>query len=109
MRISDWSTDVCSSDLERTAGVEDHRAADAALFEPRLGRFIDFGAGDEVRRQQHIVERARRIAAVGAGDEIAVEQRQRQTRLETANADAAALSAVEIGRASCRERVCQYV
>src|SRR3546814_15456844 len=103
MRISDWSSDVCSSDLppapgfgraaqfavrafligraneeaeplfgvlprnlagdlrveflggvrigalgrnearpgrqvERTAGVEDHRAADAALFEPRLGR-----------------------------------------------------------------------
>src|SRR3546814_10138902 len=43
--------------VERTAGVEDHRAADAALFEPRLGRFIDFGAGDEVRRQQHLVER----------------------------------------------------
>src|SRR3546814_7882467 len=38
--------------------------------------------------------RSRRIAAVGAGDEIAVEQRQRQARLETANADAAALSAV---------------
>src|SRR3546814_19345863 len=30
--------------VERPAGVEDHRAADAALFAPRLGRFIDFGA-----------------------------------------------------------------
>src|SRR3546814_6562158 len=68
LRISDWSSDVCSSDL----------------LQPR-----------------EIGERPRRIAAGGddepggnqrVGDSISADQRQ-----------------IEIGRASCRERVCQYV
>src|SRR3546814_6105873 len=69
MRISDWSSDVCSSDL----------LADAAY-----GRVAAHRANrlDVVRKQQ----RAR------AGT------RGRQRRL-----------GAEIGRASCRERVCQYV
>src|SRR3546814_2808801 len=74
MRISDWSSDVCSSDLriEETAGVDEHHV----------------GAG--------IV--GRQAVAVGTQfgqDAFAVDQR---------------LGAAEqIGRASCRERVCQYV
>src|SRR3546814_3482426 len=64
MRISDWSSDVCSSDLIVGRNVE------KALDLP----------GVQVDREH----------AVGArgGDEVGNEQ---------------------IGRASCRERVCQYV
>src|SRR3546814_2049942 len=81
MRISDWSSDVCSSDLDphelglpwldrgchRLDGVPDRRVVDA----PQL---LD------------LVEQAERAAV-------------RVVREDH----------VEIGRASCRERVCQYV
>src|SRR3546814_10611093 len=64
MRISDWSSDVCSSDL---AG-------------PRLDRVDDVGR-DDVRRGEGLLG-------------------QRPD---------SALFPSSIGRASCRERVCQYV
>src|SRR3546814_2875154 len=60
MRISDWSSDVCSSDLERKA--------EGRMHERRL----------HIDAQEHTEP-----------DEVDPE--------------------LEIGRASCRERVCQYV
>src|SRR3546814_6291357 len=63
MRISDWSSDVCSSDLRR-------------------GRLVP----------PHDVDRI-----VPHGDEMRPDAFQRPGRL------------LGIGRASCRERVCQYV
>src|SRR3546814_5458912 len=76
MRISDWSSDVCSSDLcegdmeaaivEGLAGVEVDRTGQAALDQVGGRILVDLD-----RSQQF------------GGDEI--------------------------GRASCRERVCQYV
>src|SRR3546814_9602678 len=74
MRISDWSSDVCSSDLKVDAG-DRQRAEGRGEFLPDGG---DFHPVDEDRRKP-----------VG--------------RLEHDRA------AGEIGRASCRERVCQYV
>src|SRR3546814_7910714 len=68
MRISDWSSDVCSSDLNRVAG----RASDAQ----RLHRAGLDGLG---------------CARYGG------------------HADINRPAHHEIGRASCRERVCQYV
>src|SRR3546814_8298071 len=62
MRISDWSSDVCSSDL-----------ADAAL-----------GREGVARRHEH--------------HRMGLDQR-----------DGLDAGMVQIGRASCRERVCQYV
>src|SRR3546814_13361979 len=86
MRISDWSSDVCSSDLRITQLL--------VTRDPRLG----IG-----RRERHLVEKAR----IG-------EQPQ---RLRHALGHRPALEhiglrlqkPVEIGRASWRERVCQYV
>src|SRR3546814_18401753 len=74
MRISDWSSDVCSSDLLR----QPHRMA----LEP-LGQIMGGGLSFQgrVHRQHDLVDPAR-------GD---------------------ASDKGEIGRASCRERVCQYV
>src|SRR3546814_16309328 len=80
-------------EVERLARVVDDDAADAAFVEPRLGRLIHLDAADEARRQQQVIERARRIAA-GRGDEVAVEFGQRQIGAEAADADATALAAV---------------
>src|SRR3546814_13751926 len=69
MRISDWSSDVCSSDLDGGAGrgarQRQHRPGHGAEHEAERG-----GHGD-IRRQGEL--------------------------------------GIEIGSASCRERVCQYV
>src|SRR3546814_4500875 len=85
MRISDWSSDVCSSDLDRCPAPHD-RAIDGGVE----------GAGEGVRR--HFREPPAGPVEPGAlRDQAAVEP------------VAEVGATVEIGRASCRERVCQYV
>src|SRR3546814_15934988 len=82
MRISDWSSDVCSSDLLFFDRLDDRQIA------------VDQEIEDGV---EHI------IGAVGE---------ERGSGLElVAKIAVGALRSVadEIGRASCRERVCQYV
>src|SRR3546814_2385951 len=82
MRISDWSSDVCSSDLDARFAAE-LQLASAALgdVEPRPAEDADRGVG-VVTDQRIVLDDARR---------------GRRRRIG------------EIGRASCRERVCQYV
>src|SRR3546814_3851841 len=75
VRISDWSSDVCSSDLLR---------ADVAL----LGQLLALCR-----------ERIRNLAVPTEVDLVRVVG---QWRLVRPTID-------QIGRASCRERVCQYV
>src|SRR3546814_10208544 len=90
MRISDWSSDVCSSDLERGELVlENHLAV--VEQPPDQGRLavVDAAAGDEA--QQRLLLMAGQI-----GVDILGNQR-------IGDIDG------EIGRASCRKRVCQYV
>src|SRR3546814_4737480 len=87
MRISDWSSDVCSSDLELIVPpivMDDHPNL-AALCGNR--GVVELGAGKGV----HV----HRLADQRAGDDV----RQAEARLLH----------VQIGRASCRERGCQYV
>src|SRR3546814_15880818 len=98
MRISDWSSDVCSSDLQ--AALEVGR---------RLFPLLEIGllAGDERGDESlvlRLVERAVHVvggAAAGAGLVVA--------RLHPGLGEVDRLLVDEIGRASCRERVCQYV
>src|SRR3546814_4910415 len=82
MRISDWSSDVCSSDLN-TGRV--YTVAVSSLPSAR-------GDGQPVTSMME-VESGSRITHMIAG---AAQQRY-------------VLGTQEIGRASCRERVCQYV
>src|SRR3546814_18260216 len=90
MRISDWSSDVCSSDLDRgTVRGGGHRSVAA------------FG-GDRARVRVDVQGRDPR-AVRGHAEEVL--RRGRGGR----PAPAAVLAAGESGRASCRERVCQYV
>src|SRR3546814_15081557 len=92
MRISDWSSDVCSSDLQAKGGGEDGAEHDGGHLysnEPwgssGPGFFAAAGFG---------------LSGAPAGcpaPPVAV-------ALPPANS-----SSREIGRASCRERVCKYV
>src|SRR3546814_11806744 len=100
MRISDWSSDVCSSDL----AVVPEGTADRALQSASLARavlLVQHGAADPrlVRRAGPLQSdlRAACHAVPQAADRVALAL---CTRLELRP---------EIGRASCRERVCQYV
>src|SRR3546814_2132219 len=83
MRISDWSSDVCSSDL-----CVEHGPAAA------VGGELGFAA-----------HRLALAAAVEAADEEAIAP----AVLGFPRRQAPAVAHREIGRASCRERVCQYV
>src|SRR3546814_8121498 len=100
MRISDWSSDVCSSDLT---------ALKQSLFD--YARFFGESASElqqavrqlggkpkEIGTFAHTVHRTLmhlRVTALGRDEDLILEEAEGD---ET-----------EIGRASCRERVCQYV
>src|SRR3546814_3635982 len=89
MRISDWSSDVCSSDLclqlaiELRQGIEDDLVDHGLNRFPVLIRVVHEGPGNGIGERRggtdHGVHTVRHLALP------------------------------EIGRASCRERVCQYV
>src|SRR3546814_6169780 len=87
MRISDWSSDVCSSDLRA-----DRLQAGAR---PAGGRRAPVGyEGSKVYR----MDRLRKIENTVIGLEIRYLPHELGEQVTQ-----------EIGRASCRERVCQYV
>src|SRR3546814_7125964 len=79
MRISDWSSDVCSSDL-----------ATRRWQDPGLDPAVD---PREPSGLQAAISGSRRERYAGDGPAGVHEW----------------LDALQIGRASCRERVCQYV
>src|SRR3546814_6517436 len=75
MRISDWSSDVCSSDLPPARRTEERRRGKLTITK---------AFDDESERQRSLASMRRRV------------ERERKKHME-------------IGRASCRERACQYV
>src|SRR3546814_9477694 len=107
MRISDWSSDVCSSDL-RLQGR--HRAL-----------MSDVGRGPIIMvsilpRERMVASRVGveadiRLAAQSVDDLCARLGRTKFIQLGKMQHERSAevLSLVENGRAPCRERVCQYV
>src|SRR3546814_13608934 len=106
MRISDWSSDVCSSDLFELV---DSRGVD--LFEIFGGHFV---AGLDVDFTGRVVDEI--IGRVPAEDFLGRDQQRVETVLGglvgQARADLVAGGEddfAQIGSASCRERVCQYV
>src|SRR3546814_6829344 len=88
MRISDWSSDVCASDLsrdQRLSGVEPVPMGVQISRAPDVNRILD-------REQDRVGDFLRNVLVGPAGVERDGDRRD-----------------AEIGRASCRERVCQYV
>src|SRR3546814_17006936 len=107
MRISDWSSDVCSSDLHQalnqttpTRAKTSPRIAMNQVLQPVAHLpFLAHGGVDE------------RIVAP-----VAVQSLRRRNECKVVAAKRAAVRAWfpyiqlrQIGRASCRESVCQYV
>src|SRR3546814_14854498 len=87
MRISDWSSDVCSSDL---------RHADFPLQRPNQIQNLRLD-GDVQRGGGLVHDHQRRTAAQCYGDDHALPHAARKM-----------VRMLQLGRASCRERVCQY-
>src|SRR3546814_5689064 len=85
VRSSDWSSDVCSSDLRRAV-------------ERLLRRVLEDRRGTGERGAQ----------GAGLPPELRGPVRPQVVMGMTASHDARSVAA-QIGRASCRERVCQYV
>src|SRR3546814_1899920 len=98
IRISDWSSDVCSSELEEEIGLDAERGqvADAVL----RGLGLQLAGGGDIGDEGG-VDANRVLAAALVGAEIVP---QLADRLHEGKA-----FDVEIGRASCRERGCEYV
>src|SRR3546814_10570249 len=109
MRISDWSSDVCSSDLSRTSTFAFRgKELSADQIASQLG--VSYVVEGSVRRQGNRVHvnaalidgasgssRWSNSYEAASGDVYAIEQ------------DIGRKVMTEIGRASCRERVCPAV
>src|SRR3546814_18550315 len=97
MRISDWSSDVCSSDLQR---------ARAAIDLARADKRPDFGVNVSLGRRNPDFGNV--VSVMGSVTLPIFAGRRQEPRIAAAEAQAAAATAErEIGRASGRERVCQ--
>src|SRR3546814_1505796 len=95
MRISDWSSDVCSSDLmahglESRVPFMDNDLVDFAMAVP-----VDLKLGN--------------LSHVVAHNENEPGPKTRKYFERTRDGKLLLREAMKIGRASCRERVCQYV
>src|SRR3546814_13366655 len=115
MRISDWSSDVCSSDLIAAGLVAERPRSRSALvegIEQRRAALIvgPSGAGksalmwEAANALRHTV-RWFRIRRLSAEDIPSLRQLVRTFR---ASVDSPLGFVMEIGRASCRESGCQY-
>src|SRR3546814_12158655 len=106
MRISDWSSDVCSSDLAEVIDAPVHHAGTAAEDHAlaSIGDVDPIDAGPEILA--HIDAVLRRdedmIAAVGR-------KPQQVGAVLAADIPQQFCDLAEIGMASGRDRVCQYV
>src|SRR3546814_16625326 len=105
MRISDWSSDVCSSDLSiwTGEGQDDVSGGALAVGSDSLATVVNTADATGVN---HASAGSDRIDTgdgtdVMAGDALATQA--------GSTAAVSNLATGEIGRASCRERVCQYV
>src|SRR3546814_20020053 len=117
MRISDWSSDVCSSDLPPTVPATVEQARElryvdgvTPAFTQHLsfrwgGGVFPFRGGAEPKTQIYV--RLRDEVPVGEAQLIALADSIPSPGLSVLTTRAQASS--QIGRASCRERVCQYV
>src|SRR3546814_11108292 len=106
MRISDWSSDVCSSDLLPTLGESFHQPTVLVGVGPDalVNREETFGPLAAIIRFDTEAE-AIRIAndtASGLAAYLYTSDSDRQVRVSQALE-----YGMEIGRAACRERVCQ--
>src|SRR3546814_7311038 len=97
MRISDWSSDVCSSDL----GIQARHSEDSAS--PGGSTRLLLLAEEEPHPARHLLRRSRatHLGRPPADERAGAPEYRARHRPHPVDG--------EIGRASCRERVCQTV
>src|SRR3546814_1773392 len=100
MRISDWSSDVCSSDLLPSRLAHALRARHAVTGRAQSVEHVIDGIAHALRHQP-----AHDLGDTGAESDAA----PFGIALYRIGALVVRRHVLEIGRASCRERVCQYV
>src|SRR3546814_12602310 len=102
MRISDWSSDVCSSDLIRGRKVED--AMNILAFSKKAMavdvRKVLASAIANAENNQNLDVDTLVISEASVGKSLTMKRFHARGRGKSTR---------KIGRASCRERVCQYV
>src|SRR3546814_10327170 len=98
MRISDWSSDVCSSDLRIVRQFQiDRAAAKAKSVAEKIAAKVNKGTDLSKALNE-------------SGLKLPSTQAVSAKRAEIARGDQRVPPPLaQIGRASCRERVCQYV
>src|SRR3546814_2182548 len=111
MRISDWSSDVCSSDLDPDLETV---ADDVVGFDERGADSVAFGAKDAAQRGELAGsdDGNRREGVVGRNGDAKEDGHDFVSLGKPPPFHPPFLWSrldAEIGRASCRERVCQYV
>src|SRR3546814_15756841 len=110
MRISDWSSDVCSSDLV-VARVDAPQPAAAS----RLLELVQAAQGGLhlVGADSHVLPGLLRLPglqrALGVGDALALGEYFLREPVDLRPVGLGPGRGAEIGRASCRERAWQYV
>src|SRR3546814_1510827 len=99
MRISDWSSDVCSSDLVSAEAqrllAKAHHQLGAHDARGEAGEVLDFGGEHQLATR--LVRRGRGLSLDDQRGQVGASGVDRRGEPG------------EIGRASCRERACQYV
>src|SRR3546814_10282643 len=106
MRISDWSSDVCSSDLVEQLAVFLDDAT--PLVHARL--LTTQGGAHSFVPSTRITEVTSRTMSISCRCSTVARNWASVARCETTTSCASApRPSRQIGRASCRERVCQYV
>src|SRR3546814_11675913 len=110
MRISDWSSDVCSSDQPNVWSVEDVMSRTARPGK-RVLLLDDTGTWRGVGTAWHLAEQGHEVTIVTpdptVGREIARTRADGPARAKLRRLGARFIPASEIGRASCRARVGQ--
>src|SRR3546814_7892941 len=99
LRISDWSSDVCSSDLIAPQRAGNKRGIVEGIF--RVAHQIEISVGAPAAKRRFLVCQQDVVGTAGktdGGD---------RSRRDVVDEDFSPRG--KIGRASCRERVCQYV
>src|SRR3546814_19073991 len=125
MRISDWSSDVCSSDLTVLPLPEDeeewknlHVVFVTALGGVRrnsMDSFTNVPTNGKIamRFDEGATDRLIGVALLTEGDDVLLATRPgkaiRFAATDVREFQRRPSTGVQIGRASCRERVCQYV
>src|SRR3546814_19351470 len=111
MRISDWSSDVCSSDLLAERKMQANQGALVVSDDMRLLDAEHFEKTARVFDNQIVCEPDLAGGGIGAALPQRVERHDPEVLGENPKVSfpGEQIPAKQIGRASCRERVCQYV